>query len=311
MSINNYDILVQKIKSVKIRSNVKNYISEVNLNNDKKLFILENTYPDLINSLKVKFKKDEYIEKINELIDEDVFVRLFIFIDFYNLIQKNYKENCDFAEYNETLYIIKKFGFSKNMSCKDDFYIKMFKYYRSAIENAGNRFILEQYVLEPLRKIFKILNIELRENYAEYYLDMEDLKQETVQNFFIYWQHHNFYEDYVSRRICYGKKFEDYIFNPIILFNPCYIDSQNRIEGYFELDGSLIIDNNNVIMLEFKNTKEITLEHVTNFLGKCYLLENIYGIKVIKRLYSSGKNRIWKDLDKYVALGLELYSEFQ
>lgn len=56
-----------------------------------------------------------------------------------------------------------------------------------------------------------------------------------------------------------------------------------------ELDGFLYLTkNNNLIFVECKNSWTMGFDHLIQFIGKCTLLEKIYGIHVHKCLVSTG-----------------------
>ena len=81
------------------------------------------------------------------------------------------------------------------------------------------------------------------------------------------------------------------------------------LDGYIELDGSLLKKDGELIFLECKNSRNVTVEYITNFIGKVTLMEKIYGCKIKKMLFSTGfRYAIWWNLEAYPELNdIQIY----
>lgn len=207
----------------------------------------------------------------------------------------------DFKSKEIKLKGIKRFGFynwnlskRENISLEEDgdetIFIKLLTiYFRKKLEWLnGRKALFRRDLVVPMKKIMEILPIAQSALYIEesyVLLDPKKIQTPEVQNFFASFQFHHFFEEYVNGLFHVSGKV---ISNPIIIFNPS--EKNGRIEGYFELDGSICLTKDKkILLIECKNSKTIQPKYLTHFLGKSLLIENTYKIKSKKYLFSTGK----------------------
>jgi len=155
----------------------------------------------------------------------------------------------------------------------------------------------------PLKEILSVFNITDQiqiDNKNFLVLDEKIVINKDIQNFLCCLQYHVFFEEYVNLKVSDNKNI---IKNPLIIFNPSIHiwNGKKTLEGYFELDGSLYIkENGKLHLIECKNGDMIHPSHITEFLGKACLIENIYGINIKKMIFSTGERfPLWIDLESF------------
>jgi hypothetical protein len=164
-------------------------------------------------------------------------------------------------------------------------------------------------IKKPLEKLIKILEIKGEfivadnENYIELNAEFK-----TLQDFLFGLQFHIFYEHYINS-IIRDKTGIDVIQNPVIFVNPSYMEDRKTVHGYIELDGCIYITKKNTLFfVECKNSHQIELKYVTQFIGKCRFLEKIYNIEIQKCLVSTGSLKPffykWYEFKSFSDIGL-------
>ena len=344
----NYEILEKSIS--KLRKKYSKFIRVKKLEDNKKLFLVDNDYPGLpsqiISHQKIRLP-DEIDSDIVKEMESNKELRGFLCVDFQNFInllenKSSFKKffsmenltdgqidemrNIILDEYYDPIFsksslkILKLFGFIRKKehfsesdieepkvlvyNLLENYYFRMLKFYFEK----EYRVNFKKNILEPMIKILDILaeGKGYKTDRCNFMIiDENAISSENIQNFLSCLQFHIFFEDYINLKLISKGEM---ISNPLILINPMEI--KGKIEGYFELDGSLLINKtNDLVLLECKNSRFITLEHLTHFLGKVLLVELVYGLKIKKIIFSTGlRSYIWEDLEKYPFLeGIEIY----
>ncbi len=308
---NNYDLLKEKVKKCKNeQKEISKYIDSIELPQlkNKRIYILKRDYPNLISSLKDKSICSTEIIKINEEAEKDYLLRLFLFYNFYRAFE-TYSKKKELSMDGQ-IFVLEEFGLS--LGGRNFCSYLWFGYNQFVGTVTGQKNTFKKIVIEPMKKIAKILKVKLNTNDKSYCnFEKNDMIKQEIQNFLYHLQKHKFYEDYIARKIKKTKKLgnKEYINNPVIIFNPHFVKDNEfpggRLDGYFELDGAIVLSNP-IEFIECKNTAEVKFEHITNFVGKCAIFEKIYDIKVVKKLYCTGKNNIWSGIQSYDGLDLDI-----
>ncbi len=331
---NNYKHLENKINN--LSDELKESIKELKLTNEKKLFLIKNNYPSLPIHL-LSHEKIRLPEKLNENIIKEMNnspeLRNLLCVDlqnyllnilrepqFYSRVLKEKKGTDELKTMRSIIFDlhqeeypnlrkIKLFGFVSNhdktninenpdLSC----YSSISKYYKLSIEKyISGKFEFDKHLIKPMIKILKIIDFDkyASDKKTYLYLDKKEIKHPNLQNFLSCLQYHTFFEDYVNSK--FGSK--KVTKNPIVLVNPEKQKDGNGnygLDGYMELDGTLTIKNNEIVLIECKNSHNITGDHLVKFYGKASLIEKIYGIKTKKFIFSTGyKKPFCKNLEKY------------
>ncbi len=325
-----YHLLCKKVEG--LPECVKKYIYSKDIGN-KKIFLVKDNCPNLRPENRIHYKRrisEEYGEKINHLIMEDSEARNLLFSnlqDYFMRINQNSKL-ADKEDYN--LFFIKEFGLvcveygDSRKACHllqmrdlaDDEsisneYVEVSKALFKDIMHLSNKRIIEQDALKklilPFIRILEILNLKKDEHFftdektyvviKSGYLTSKE--GSDLQNFFSSWLYHHFFEDYCNNLI--GKEFKkEVIRNPKIFINPLWDGETKRIDGYLELDGSLVIEDDVLYISESKNSFKLRRDHFIILTGKCKILETIYQIEVKCLLISTGlRHKILKDIETY------------
>jgi hypothetical protein len=333
----NYEILVDNIDALPVE--VKSSIKNVDIGNGKKLFLVDNEYDGLPPQIKLHSNRLEpdLIEEITNEMNSSTELKVFLCVDFQNFINSisntnNFNKVFKDQDINETklnqikcefwddyedlgmrkaeLKIIKLFGFSKYNDASVEsvvdeephrnLYDLLQKYYfRNTLRlmKRGYRFDFNKNIIDPFHKLMSTLSKEDclntdNNNYS--FICKESISDSTIQNMFTCMQFHTFFEEYVLSRFpnCTA------IRNPLVLINPT-INDRDKLDGYFELDGALIVDEENKLkFIESKNSRIITVDHLTHLLGKTNLIERVYELGVEKMLFSTGERHwIWRGIE--------------
>lgn len=180
------------------------------------------------------------------------------------------------------------------------------RYYFESIWKFNNeRPNFEKQIVRPFKDIIEILgDIDSIQTNGRsiVYLELPNIMKKEIQDFLCCLQYHIFFEEYVNSIVDNEKG--KIIKNPLIIFNPSEENDghgKRILEGYFELDGSLFIgEKETLYLIECKNGYNIKPDHITHFLGKVYIIEEIYGIKIKKMLFSTGERfPLWKDVEVF------------
>jgi hypothetical protein len=164
------------------------------------------------------------------------------------------------------------------------------------------KIIFKDNILNPFNKLIDLIGMASSistDNNTYSCVKTSEISKIEIQNLFSSMQFHSFFEDYINSLFLGKGKL---ISNPLILFNPReeLVDGRKIIDGYFELDGSILTKNNEIIFVECKNSSKVSHSHITNFLGKVSLIEKIYGLTAKTLLFSTGKrDTCFKDLESY------------
>ena len=298
----------------------------------KKMFFVSNNYPDLIPQMLCHSKirlDSECNEKIILEMNKNIFFRNFLCVNIQQFLRIKQNEYQRYIEPNEDpvfdrseLKLVKNFGFMTNprsMVLDDEnearYYYELFETYKTRLSfflNFRETFDFEKHIKKPFKKLLEIVG---HTSYCErreliYVTDITECK---IQNIFSCMQLHTFFEDYVTSLFDQTSIF---VKNPIILINPqlrkiktSETSRKNVLDGYIELDGSLLKKDGELIFLECKNSRNVTVEYITNFIGKVTLMEKIYGCKIKKMLFSTGfRYAIWWNLEAYPELNdIQIY----
>lgn len=325
----NYNQLLKKID--KLPSTAKEYVATIKINN-KNLFLIKGGCKIIRPELRIHYEKQEGLEhkqELFELVTKDKEIRNLLLSNiqyFFSEIRPGVIS--DSLEYN--LSMIKRFGLidpnqdyeAKKVALKlelkyyDDegafnVFLELSRHIFKDIRMLNKGFVKEKEfgkkVILPLIKILEILGLQENTHFEtdkKYYLIIKDellISEEgkELQNFFSCWQYHHFFEIYCNSLL--EKEFKkEIIKNPIIFINPFWDKNKKIMEGYIELDGSLIISKDELIISESKNGYKVTQEFLTNLLGKSKLIECVYGIKVKCVLLSTGQRyNILKNIEDF------------
>jgi len=336
----NYKYLESKISN--LSDELKEPIREIEINKDKKLFLVRNNYellpPQILIHDKIRLDEDTNKRIISEMINS-VELLNFLCINFQNflgLLEKPKKfnkvldENFDHKKITEMenniatldeqfrdLKIVKLFGFMSEDYMKNSrissekskeflIYELLAKYYKKEMRHYIKNFDFIENILKPIKNISKMLSLKENEHYKTdnktyIFFNPDSITEESVQNFLSCLQYHTFFEDYINSKLNVST---NPIRNPIILINPCdnYRKKENKhqLEGYTELDGTLIAKDGKIILVECKNSRNITEDHLIKLSGKASLIEKVYGIKTKKLIFSTGYRKPFcKNLEKY------------
>ncbi|RLI99694.1 MAG: hypothetical protein DRP06_03035 [Candidatus Aenigmatarchaeota archaeon] len=332
----NYQHLENNINN--LGDELREPIKEMKISEDKKLFLVKNDYHQLpiqlLSHQRIRLP-DELNENLIKKMDGSPNLRNLLCVDlqnyllnilkdthfYYNVLKEN--KNCDelnkmksaisdiHHEEHRDLRKVKLFGFvsnqdNMNQTIQDELELNCYhsfsKYYQHSMEkyNSG-KFNFETHLIKPTLELLKIINFDkyITDKKTYIYLDKEEIMHPNLQNFLSCLQYHTFFEDYVNSKF----NSKNTTKNPIILINPEKKKCGNKIyglEGYMELDGTLITKNNELILIECKNSWNLTEDHLIKFCGKASLVEKIYGIKTKKFIFSTGYRRPFcKNLEKF------------
>ena len=338
--MDNYEELCLRIK--RVPAHLTSVINSKDIGNKKTLFFVNPDYEDLIEQLSIHSKiriEDKLNSQIISEMHKNVEFRNFMCVNIqFMLNDMNKKQTYDefLEEYDiglkkVNLILIKAFGF---LNANNQINISKYgleedeaKYYKELCDNykktlsylyPRNTIIdFNKHIREPFKKYLSFMGApKLIESDELVYFNGVTTKE--LQNAFSCMQLHTFFEDYINA--LFDEKWQ-LVRHPIILINPItkkLWGPQNKppkeiLEGYVELDGTFLLNGSQIIFLECKNSAKVTLEYVTEFVGKVHLIERIYGINSRKILFSTGsKLKIWSGLDKYPDLkDIEIYGNIE
>jgi hypothetical protein len=329
----NFKIINKKIDI--LPENEKKHLRYLKLDKEKNLYFLNEDYPKLPDRHKIhNISKMEKSNELVELMKKNESVKNFLCVNFQffltsfdNNIKIKCKKNKDviidfnsLISFKETFFFqpelpelenkvkdvfsVLKFGFVKNKPQEVDenlYYFNLSSFFLDKISYFKNcKLSFKSDILNPLKLILDVFDNDLYETDDETYIYIkEKIILEKFEKFFYAFQLHKPFEYYVHS-ILKDNKFQIINPNPLIFVNPIYSKNYKNITGYLELDGSFVLKEKKNFFIECKNSFNITQEHVTNFLGKTLLIENVYDIKIKKILFSTGSRYpIWKGIEKY------------
>jgi len=302
---------IEKIKEID-----PNFVIEKSVDS-KKLFLLNpEKYEFADISLKshsiCNLKNKPIMNKIIKKMKEDFDFRNFICCNLQDFLEKNRNVFTSFIDSEDILsqgelgsiYRIGLFGFINPKGKidlddeeKEDFfkklteqYLKNLRFLSASYDTEPLELDFKKYVLNPLLKLIEILGIpeshfhSNNNDYIEF-----NAEYEPLQYFLTGLQLHIFYEHFINLIIGESTSGE-IIENPVIFTNPHYHSTKNKIEGYIEFDGFIYLAQNKIYFIECKNCYVMDFSYITQFIGKCWLIEKVYEIGIEKLFVSTGHN---------------------
>ena len=287
-----YDTLRGKIALIDERS--PGSIREIGFA-EKSLFIVDvGGYKKLDPVLQIRqdfdVKQIGLIEKIVEKMLFSPQFRDFICCNFQDYCSK-LRESSDFKKYFEPyeerkledFSKIREFGLISGRTDKvlpDELPLGLYysfsqKFRRTLKENfkRGGR-ELDGIFQTSLDIIGKINGLRLQYESGVMYFDSAAI--EKIDNFFLGWQMHSYYEHFVNAVISRAAGKAECFVNPLILVNPSF-DSNGYLTGFIELDGLLVRMDDKLFIIECKNSYQLKLEHLRSFHLKDYdLLKDLF-----------------------------------
>jgi len=218
---------------------------------------------------------------------DDKNLRDFLFVNIQGvgeILYNKYKRYIGSQNYEETVYLFRKFGFLDSGDVKEDEELLTFlsdltnefanklgflknqsltKFSSNKIKN------FDEYLRLPFKILLKESGFEVESN-----LDYFDINDWNLQNLFLAWQDKTIFERVISKII--ETKFKCKVYcSPYVV-----IDESDPLKHSLEFDNIFTFDNK-ICFLELKNGN-ITRNKVFEFLGKVKIVEEKYNLKVDK-----------------------------
>ncbi len=226
------------------------------------------------------------------------------------ILYKKHKKYVGSQDYEETIYLFRKFGFLNDGDLKEDeealtFLVDLTSEFSSKLGFLKNQSLtkfssnkiknFDEYLGIPFKTLLKDGGFE-SESKLEYF-DIKD-NNRNLQNLFLAWQDKSIFERIISKIIENKLKCKVYC-SPYVV-----IDESDPLKHSLEFD-NIFVFNNKICFLELKNGN-ITRNKVFEFLGKIKTVEKKYDIKVdkIAVLGTGTKDPFFDNLIEYKELGI-------
>lgn len=238
------------------------------------------------------------IPKILSEMEENKAFRNFICVNFQHFVTNNSSDFVEGAEFpGGNVYRLRSFGFKNGEDNifddaeKESFFQNLTehydRYYSELLYSNNFQLDYDKNLFDPLIKAADFLEVHddalsLSRDHTEL-----DTSNNKTNSFLTAQQIHLIYEKYINYLVSKATNSSEVIENPSFIFSPTF--NRGSIKGYVELDGFLISSGEELILIECKNSRYLRQNHVTNFLGKARLLEEVYDVEFKKYIVSTGE----------------------
>jgi hypothetical protein len=237
-----------------------------------------------------------YKEDIITEMLEDIFFRNFMCANFRGFIDKNDFRFIDESDFGtRSVRRVKKFGFSKSSAnivdepVKEEYLESLTEYFRQQyirLFGSNPSLAYDKYLKDPLIKMAQLIDCKDRIQNQESHI-VFDAKSSKAQSLMRAQQLNMIYEDYIAELLKDNlEDISEIVSEPCILTSP-NVDDYGNLKGYIELDGFLVSSDDQLVLIECKNVNYLKQTHISKFLGKSRIIEDVYNVDVQKCLVTT------------------------
>lgn len=243
-------------------------------------------------------------DKIEPLVREmkkDKAFREFLSVNLQEFIKSKKRKYPKFIEESDfptrSVHRVRRIGFIREGGTlvdqpeKANYFQSLTAHYKKQLQRLNGSdgdFDHEKHLFEPVKRVSSLLECGGCLQKGKDYVGLTT-KPQVPQSFVQSQQLHILYEQYINFMLDDVLPEEEAVIeNPSFIVAP-NLDDDGNLRGYLELDGFLFPSDGNYTLIECKNSRYIKQNHLSKFLGKARILEDVYDIQVQKYLVSTGQ----------------------